>query len=74
MSNNDIQFFHVLWNCQDNTWPIKVDDQRESIITSYNKAACIEKAKELAKQPTAKKRKVMIHGTNGRFQEGFEFE
>lgn len=74
MHNNDIKFFHVLWNYQDDTWYLKVDDQRGSVIAGSNKVTCIERAIELAKHPSDKKRKVIIHGTSGRFQEVFDFE
>ena len=64
-NNGEVKFFHVLCNHKQDTWSVKIDNYKEAVFTSHDKAECVEEAKKLAEESTAPKRRVLVRGTSG---------
>ena len=64
-NNGEVKFFHVLCNYKQGSWSVKIDNYKEAVFTSEDKAECIAEANRLAQESTAPKRRVLVRGTSG---------
>jgi hypothetical protein len=72
-NNGPVKFFHVLCNHKQDTWSVKIDNYKEAVFTSHDKAECVEEAKRLAQESAATSRRVLVHGTNGGIVERVDY-
>ena len=72
-NNGDLKFIHVLYNHKQGSWSVKIDNYKEAVFTSEDKAECIAEAKRLAQEATAPKRKVLVRGTSGGVVESVDY-
>jgi len=63
--NGEVKFFHVLCNHKQCSWSVKIDDYKEAVFTSEDKAECIAEAKRLAQESTAPNRRVLVRSVSG---------
>mgnify|MGYP003336043123 CR=1 FL=1 len=72
-NNGPVKFFHVLCNHKQGSWSVKIDNYKEAVFTSQNKAECVAEAKKLAQESTASQRRVLVRGMSGGIVEQVDF-
>ncbi len=70
----DETFYHVLHSKQDGRWHLKAGNEAGSVASYPSKEAAIEEATRLAQLLKNQKRHVIVHKTNGAFEDVKHFD